>query len=499
MKKIITVLLLLAMCLTLFSGCASNPDDHGPIIRMYVTSYPRSLDPSALQTSADITKLLGLIYEGLTAVDEKGKIIPALATNWYGKYDEKDLQYKMYFELNETRWSDGVAVSADDVIFAWKRILAPESSSPYASLLYTIKNAKEVKSGVLTSDDLGLAAVDDTLLEVTFDSKYVYDETTLAQAVELFAETVSCLALVPLREIVVSKNDDWMTKASEATTNGPFQIQSMEYDSYLILQRSPNFRIKKDDKEDKYVKPYKIVIEYNNNSKNAAGWQEERYESGTIYYLGDFTSDGYVKYSNLIQTTNMLSSASLYFNTTDSLLDDANVRKALSLAIDRQAIVKAIGGMYVAADGYVPHGVFNTDAATTFRKASTLGMSTAADLTTAKQLLSKAGVSGGSITLTYRGTNSDTINDTVAEMVKASWESLGFTVTLSRLSGVNYTNVFDTRSYQAVLTDVVGNMVDAFGYLAPFARYYSGQVVSVSLEDESYTPHVTGYESDEYD
>ena len=148
MKRLIAILLLTVMCLGLLTACARDENDKGPIIRMYITGYPRSLDPAAVQPSAEITKLLGLIYEGLTAIDEEGKVIPALAKSWYVKYDEKDGQHKMYFELNETHWSDSTAVSADDVIFAWKRILTPDIESPYASLLYYIKNAKDVKSGV---------------------------------------------------------------------------------------------------------------------------------------------------------------------------------------------------------------------------------------------------------------------------------------------------------------------------------------------------------------
>ena len=498
MKRIISVLLVLAMCAVLFTGCTRDENDKGPIIRMYISSYPRSLDPSAYQVSAETTKLFGLIYEALTAVDDEGKVVPALAESWYGLYDNKDELYKMYFVLNETKWSDGADVTADDVIFAWKRILMPESNSPYASLLYLIDNAKDVKSGVVTIDALGLAAVDDTLLEVTFDQTAVHDQTTLDNAVALFAETVSSLALVPLRENVVSKGDDWMTTASEATTNGPFKVQTMEYESQIILERSTYYRLTEDDKFDKYVKPYKIVIDYYSNGQNAAQWQQDRFNNGDIYYLGSFTPDGYATFEDL-KTSNMLSSSAVYFNNTDPLLDDARVRKALSMVIDRTALVQAVDPTFVPATGWVPHGVFNTSAEQTFREASSLSLSATADVDGAKALLREAGVSGGEIKLTYRSSNFDKLTENTANFIKSAWEQLGFTVTLERLGGVNYTQSYDTRAFQAILTDMVGNMTDAFGYLAPFARYYSGQVVSVSLEDEAYTPHITGFESDSYD
>ena len=87
MKRIISVLLVLAMCAVLFTGCTRDENDKGPIIRMYISSYPRSLDPSAYLVSAESTKLFGLIYEALTAVDDEGLVVPALAESWYGLYD----------------------------------------------------------------------------------------------------------------------------------------------------------------------------------------------------------------------------------------------------------------------------------------------------------------------------------------------------------------------------------------------------------------------------
>ena len=251
MKRLISILLLVVMCLGLLTACARDENDKGPIIRMYITGYPRSLDPAAVQPSAEVTKLFGLIYEGLTAIDAEGKVIPALAKSWYVKYDDKDGHHKMYFELNDTHWSDSTGVSADDVVFAWKRILSPEFESPYASLLYYIKNAKEVKSGVLTSDDLGVAA-DDRLLEVTFADEFFTGENdmeNLKKVADLFAETVASTGLVPLRENIVSKGDDWKTKASENVSNGPFKVQTMEYDKQIILERSMYYRLTEDDKE----------------------------------------------------------------------------------------------------------------------------------------------------------------------------------------------------------------------------------------------------------
>lgn len=499
MKRLISILLLVVMCLGLLTACARDENDKGPIIRMYITGYPRSLDPAAVQPSAEVTKLFGLIYEGLTAIDAEGKVIPALAKSWYVKYDDKDGHHKMYFELNDTHWSDSTGVSADDVVFAWKRILSPEFESPYASLLYYIRNAKEVKSGVLTSDDLGVAA-DDRLLEVTFADEFFTGENdmeNLKKVADLFAETVASTGLVPLRENIVSKGDDWKTKASENVSNGPFKVQTMEYDKQIILERSMYYRLTEDDKEkkfDKYVTPYKLVIDYSSNSQKGTEYQEQQFESGRTYYLGDFTAEGFAKYADSIVTQKMLSSAVLYFNTTRDALKDKNVRQALSIAIDRENLVAVSRGQHVAATGFVPHGVLGANGE--FRAESQLQASTKADASKAKSLLGSA---KPSVTILYRGSNYDTINEDIANAIKANWEAIGVKVEVKKLSGVNYTEAVANRDFDVLLTDYVGNMIDSFGYLAPFARYYSGSVVSVSLEEAAYTPNISGIENDEYD
>ena len=190
MKRVIAITLVLIMSLGVLASCARSDKDKGPMVKMYLGSYPESLDPSIMQMDSEITKFLGLLFEPLTRIDDKGKVQPALAERWYSKVDPIDGHFKIVFELANTRWSDGSGVTADDVVFAWKRVLAPETESPYAALLFPILNAKEVKSGVLTNDKLGVVALGDRELEVTFKEEY---------DVNLFAETVACIGLTPLR------------------------------------------------------------------------------------------------------------------------------------------------------------------------------------------------------------------------------------------------------------------------------------------------------------
>ncbi|MGN1081236.1 MAG: hypothetical protein ACI4QV_04025, partial [Acutalibacteraceae bacterium] len=139
MKRIIALALVAITAVCALAGCSSlKGDEKGANISVYMTSYPYCLDPAVVQLDSEVTQILGLIYEGLTEIDSSGKVDGALAKNWYGYYDKVYDEYQMYFELKDTCWNDGRKVSADQIVYAWKRILDPDFDSPYASLLYPI-------------------------------------------------------------------------------------------------------------------------------------------------------------------------------------------------------------------------------------------------------------------------------------------------------------------------------------------------------------------------
>ncbi len=528
MKKFAALLLVLVLCLPIVAACSTlqGDNDKGATINMYLTDFPQTLDPAAVQLQAETAMLFNLIYQPLTTIDAKGKVQPALAYEWYSYYDTRDEEYKMYFKLNETTWSDGIAVSADDIVYAWKRILSPETESPYASLLFPIKNARQVKSGIMTSDDLGLVAEDDKLLAVTFEEDF---------DINLFAEMVSCVALAPLREDIItraikdntdnSREQDWDKNAAIIVCNGPFRVQGLDEGLRLSLERNQYYyRDDEEDSLDESVIPYRIVCYYQNekverrteSDLTEQQYQANKFDKGSTFYLGSFTKDTFAKYSSSITTNNLLSTYTYFFNTTNDLLKDAKVRQALSAAIDRQAIVDAIGKKYIASTGFVPTGVFDTSSGTDFRSVGGNIYSTSADSAKAASLLNEAGVKGGKIRLAYLhpATKRTAVNggdttygiikyelasEIAAQSVKASWEALGFTVELVPVYAENFQKVLSSGDFDVIGVDYSVNSTDVSAYLAPFATMFSGNKVSINLEDEAFTPHYTGLIDESYD
>ncbi|MHC1695341.1 MAG: ABC transporter substrate-binding protein [Eubacteriales bacterium] len=491
MKRIISLALAVLMLTSLLAGCASkDASDKGAIVQMYLMQDPStfSVDPALMLYNSETVKLINLIFEGLTVIDEDGKVKPALAKSWTIIEDEENNTYKMQFELKNTRWSDSRAVQAQDVVYAWKRILEPEFSSPAAALLYPIKNARLVREGEMTVDDLGLYALSETLLEVQFEGPYDY---------EYFLRTIASPALVPLREDVVTAPELWTDKASTIVTNGPFAIKAMEYQKQLVLERSTFYmtQVGKTEKADKYVTPYRLVINYSGSADTDLPKQIEAFNSGKIFYLGgiDAANHDVIKGDEV----DMLSTYTYFFNTTKSPLNKPEVRQALSIAVDRNKIVELVGTGVKPVAGFVPSAVIDASANKSFREVGGDQINPAGDLAAAKSLLSSAGVSGGSFELKYRA---GAVDQAIAEYIKGVWDSLGFSVTLKEARGQEYKNDVMSGNFDVISLDYQWLTDDAYGGLAQFAKNYSGNSMTFTEDysDTSYTPHITGLDSEEY-
>ncbi len=534
MKKILCLALCMIFCISILAGCGLDEEEKGANVRMYLSNFPQSLDPAVIQLNSDVEMVLSLVFESLTTIDEDGKVQPALATEWYYKYDEIYQLHKMYFKLKETKWSDNRAVSADDVIYAWRRILDPETDSPYAALLYPIKGARALKSGVGTIDDLGLAAVDDTLLEITFDVEY---------DVDLFAETVANIHLCPEREDIVTRcqkdGEDWAGSAGNIVCNGKFKIQSMDMprekkedeENYvdkfackLVLERNAYYlREDDDDALDKYVDPYRITCYYMEGQAKyypeetgitQGQFQANRYLAGESYFMGAFDKQTYSYFNGKkdIESKRTLNGFAFLYNTQNDILKDANVRKALSVAIDRTALAEVAGTGEVPATGYVPSGVFDDSRKTDFRKVGGELYNVKADEAKAKELL---GGKKGTLTVTYlipqndytvktnkKNVNYDNVYENVAKAAGEYWSKLGFKIEYRGLDPEAYTAAVIARDFDILAYNVIVGSTDAFAYLAPYCKQLSGTSVvvdnSVATLEEEFNTHYTGIDDAKY-
>ena len=537
MKKITALILCLATVLTVLASCGFDPDEKGAIVNMYLFNEIRNFDPlyvysnestveydgdtsgngvflSKLNANGEAVELLGLLYEGLFRMNADGKVEKALAKSYEyiksedSKKPEKN-SYMLRITLRDTRWSDNTKVQANDFIFTVKRILDPGIACDAAVMLYDIKNAKDVKLGDCRRDDLGISSPDTETIEIEFEHDI---------DVNKFLEVLASPMLVPLRENKVNSylTDDkgeliygadgmpaysnaWSTVATTLVCSGPFFIRKLETDTNKewTLERNKYYNANPDKEErpDKYVTPYKIIIHYEFTLDEVL----EAYNNGTLFYVGALTPEAFAEYESKLTVNDTFAVGSYIFNPKSELMQNPAVRRALSLALDRNEMAKHVVGA-VPATGLIPPKVFDLDRKTTYREHYGAVVNQEADIDAAKALLKSAGVSGGSITLLVRNSTA-TKNDEsgMAAYAKTQWEKLGFNVTVDERGRNVFQTKFNDGAYDILYTDWQAYSVRAFHMVAPFSIYYSGAALDTEHQNYDPRPNSTGYSNEEYD
>ena len=474
MKKLISMLLLVATLTLTLAGCTTLEEgEKGATINVYIGNEISDYDPALAYTDDSAAKVLGLVYEGLTRINSKGKVENALMKSYKIIEDPEKNDYRMQITIKDTKWSDGRVVAADDVVYAWKRILDPEFTCSVAALLFDIKNARDVKHGDNSIDDLGVAAIDDTVIEVQFEEKIDYD---------LFLENLACLALVPLREDIVTRYESFGTSTTSLCTNGPFAIKGLEAGESLMLERNVYYYrdTDNDDPDDKYVLPYRLMINFAANEEE----NTTAYENGEIFYLGEIGLSKRSTYADDAKVTDLLSTHSYIMNTTKSVFSDAATRVALSNALDRNAIASLVT-FATPATGLIPGTVYDKEVGDVFRE-------NGGDLISAT---ASSGSGSGSFTLTVRN---NAVDVAIAEYSKGVWEAMGFSVTIEALSASEYKEVYESGDYDMIAVDYQCPSTDAFGALAVFSPAFSGNGIDIQNDNYDYVPYIPGYDNAAY-
>lgn len=527
MKRVVALLLCLATLVLCLAGCSHGDEDKGAYIRMYLTQPIYDMDPLTTFDNEDALQIVSLLFVGLFEADEDGKPQKSLVDDYKYVADKDENKYTLTLTLKTTNWSDGVPVSANDVQYAFSRLFRTEISSRAVAMLCDIKNAREIIAGNTSEDHLGVTVVDSTTLEIEFEGPVDIDA---------FLLVLCSPALYPVREDIISMNGDWAKKSSTIVCSGPFMVRSMkpdEKDGFILERNSYYYRNRSKDDLDKYVTPYRIVMDCVTSPEE----QFKLYnagEAGTVYYFGHIplsvrTDSAYADVLKKVKVSDAASTHVYYLNETaliggEALFANATVRQALSLAIDREAIASAL--VYAKpADGIVPYTILNrTDRGTEFRKKAESYLATTANVEEAARLLAEAGIRPANYSFAITVAAYDEDHMATANMVMAAWKALGFNVTLNALGATEvteitedsagnekitgtdvwddaYANALNTGNFEVIALDLVATAPDAFSYLAPFALSFSGNAINMDTSvnpNYDLTPHITGYNSEEY-
>lgn len=187
----------------------------------------QSLDPHKAEGVPE-DSIISELLEGLTIADPQGHAIPGAAEKW----ENQDFKVWTFHLRKQAKWSNGDPVTANDFVFAWKRIVDPKIASPYASFMQYARllNVDEIISGKQSPDTLGVKALDDHTLQVT-----------LSEPVPYLPRMLLHYAMAPLNQKVVEKFGDKWTLPGNHVSNGAFQLKEWVVNERIVLVRNPNY------------------------------------------------------------------------------------------------------------------------------------------------------------------------------------------------------------------------------------------------------------------
>lgn len=284
-----------------------------------------SFDPGLVE-DVDGSKIVRDLFEGLMNQDASGNLVPGVATG----FEVSDDKLVYTFTLRDNaKWSNGDPVTAGDFEYAWKRAASPELASPYAWYieLMSLENGAEVIAGDMPLDSLGVTAVDDLTLEVR-----------LSQPLPYFADMVVHGTTFPVHKATVEEfGADW-TKPENIVSNGAYVLTEHVPQERLVRERNPMYW----DNDNTIIEKVTALVITDENTALT------RYLAGELDWTqvpaGQFPSLS-ADYPD--QAISVPEACSYYymFNLRDGApeeLQNADVRKALSLAVDRDIITDAV-------------------------------------------------------------------------------------------------------------------------------------------------------------
>lgn len=389
-------------------------------------SEPYSLDPHRT-TGMWESHIIGDMLIGLYTEDANGQPIFGAAES--ATTSEDGLTWT--FKLRAHTWSNGTPVTGEDFVFAFRRILDPKTAAQYANVLYAIKNAQKVNKGELPISKLGVRAVDASTLIIELDHPAPY----LPQLLTHHTAT-------PLPRALVDKvGNDW-TKPGTMLANGPYVLSEWRPHDHVKLVKNPKFYDAANVKIDE-VYFYPIEDDLAALKRYRAGELDtnERWPLTEHKWLKD-------NIPNEARTSTVLSMTYTSFNMTRKPFDDVRVRRALGMAIDRQAILNDVffGAYGQEALTLLPPGTANVDLSA---KVDWAGMPMEVRQAEARKLLAEAGFGPTKplkFTYSYISTPD---NKRAAVAMQAMWKDIGVEAQLSPTEPKVHYRLLETKSFDA--------------------------------------------------
>ena len=402
-----------------------------------------SIDP-ALNSAVDGANYILFAFDNLLKMDKDGKVVPGLAE----KYEVSDDQLTWTFHLRDgLKWSDSSALTADDFVYSWQRLVDPNVAAPYAQTVLGMVEGYDDAIGRPDADGNTTVDPDPTKLKVEAP-----DEKTLivhmAKPTPYFDKLAAFVSLSPVKKDVVEANPDgWSIDPKTYISTGPFKLTGWEPGSYLMFEKNENYW----DADSIKLDGIKCLLMQDQNATFSA------YESGDALMIKDVPTQEIttLKERSDFHIDPILGTYYLDLNTTLDEFKDPKVREALSLALDRKYISETItSGTYTPASGFVSEGVTDWNGTAwqdniTDKSAYINIDDHAGNLAKAKELLKEAGYENGvGLPEMVYSTNDASYHKKIAEYLQQAWGELGLKVQVNIVEWKSFTPQRRSGNYQ---------------------------------------------------
>ena len=408
------------------------------------TGEPETLDQHRTTASYE-ANILRDLYEGLVIYDSAATVIPGAAESWQVSADGTVYTFTL---REEARWSNGDPVTAGDFVYSFRRIMDPATGARYASILYPVLNAEDVNAGDADATELGVQALDDRTLQITLEAPTPY-----------FLELLTHQTGLPVHPASVEAHGDGFARPEILVSNGAYRLQEWVPNAHVLLTRNEAFHAAGDVAIDR-------VYYYPTEDRSAA---LRAFRAGELHSNNDVPHDQIPwlreNLPDSFRSAPLLSLNYYALNTVDPALSDPDVRRALSLAIDRRFIVEEItGGGEVAAYSFVPPGIAN------YRdpvEADYRDLPMAERVEEAIELMTEAGYGPGNpLSLEIRFNTSEN-HRRMALAVADMWAPLGVTVELFNTDvPTHYAHLTGGGDFDVARARWVGDVNDPQNFLA---------------------------------
>lgn len=478
MKKLLASCLALAMAFTL-AACGGSKSKNTVVVA--VGGDTANLDPAIVDDSIT-NNILVECYDGLYTLDKTGNIEPLLATA-LPEISNDGLTYTIKIKEG-VNWSNGEALKASDFVYAWKRAVHLGVKTAYYSQFISsyVAGAKDGASMADLDKSFGAKAIDDNTIEIKLAAKCSYFTKLMAQSV-----------FYPVNEAYVSKDTDSTTWGHNADCPylGAFKVTEVNTKDHVTMVKNESYYAADEVKLEGIT--FKVMPEMDS--------QTSGFQSGQIDFATSVNNDT-VEASEELKALcykidpfvcNYFMLVNAGDENTNKILKDKDIREALSLAIDRQAILQVLnfGDNAQELHGLTPKGIPGEKGEDFRTQQDDKQLLAEYNLEKAQKIMTAKGYSEAKpLTLKYSYNQND-MHNLVSESMQASLKKAYINLELVGTEKEAFFDARDAGDFEVCRHAMTADYMDPMAYLS---MYYGKTLAGNTVDDDKYEAMITAAE-----